>query len=315
MAISIGSAVGSGFNLIGKRPLSVISWGFFVYVAIFALFGIGVAIVGLPVLGRLAALNGQTPDPAQVQQMMLGFLLAIWPALLLVTIGGLFVGAMVQAAVIRSILAPEQRGFASLRFGRAEGALVLLALLYIPIAIVVFLVSAMVIGGAAALGHAIHGVGGGLLVFLVCVAYAVGLMWVALRFSLAAPMTFAAGAVRFFSSWSLTKGEGWRLFGLAWVLVLVWFAVTVAYSIVSGIVNALFTGAAMASILASAGGSGAASNPAVLASHWPIMVLAFIPSFLLGAAFNGLIQAISQGPWADVYRQLKGSPDVAATFT
>lgn len=120
MAISIGSAVGSGFNLIGKRPLSVISWGFFVYVAIFGLLGIGVAIVGLPVLGRLAALNGQTPDPAQVQQMMLGFVLAIWPALLLVTIGGLFVGAMVQAAVIRSILTPEQRGFASLRFGRAE---------------------------------------------------------------------------------------------------------------------------------------------------------------------------------------------------
>ncbi|HWF77329.1 MAG TPA: hypothetical protein VN694_09155 [Caulobacteraceae bacterium] len=316
MAISIGSAVGAGFNLVGRRPISVVGWGFFTYATLFALLGIGAAIVGLPVLQRLAALRGQTPDPTQFGQMMLGMLIALWPALVLVMIGALFVGAVVQGAVIRSVLTPDERGFASLRFGRAELALVLLALLYVPIFLAAVVVSSLYTGAIVAAGHLIHGLAGGLLVFVACVAYAVGFMWVALRFSLAAPMTFTAGAVRFLGSWTLTKGEGWRLFWMAWLLVLIWFAVSIAYSIVSSIVNVVFTGAAMASIVASAGASSSSTAGVdAMMAHWPILALAVIPSLLMGAAFNGLIQAISQGPWVDVYRQLKGSPDVAATFS
>jgi hypothetical protein len=314
MAISIGSAVGAGFTLIGRRPLSVVSWGFFSYFAILLLFVIGVAIVGLPVLAKLASLNGQTPDPNQVGQMMLGVFVALWPALALVMVGGLFIGAMVQGAVIRSILDPDERRFASLRFGRQEVALVLLALLYIPVFILAAAVSVLFMGGAIGIGRAIHGFAGGLFAFIVCVAYAVGFAWVALRFSLAAPMTFAAGGVRFFSSWNLTKGEGWRLYGLAWLLVAVWIGVTFAYSIASSIVNVIFAGAAMASVLGPASANGGAPDTAALMSHWPLLALAYLPSLLMAAAFNGVLQAIAQGPWADVYRQLKGSPDVAATF-
>jgi hypothetical protein len=313
MAISIGSAVGAGFTLIGRRPVSVISWGFFLYLAIFILFGVGIAIVGFPILSQLSSLGPQA-DPAQAGRIALEMLAALWPALLLVMIGGLFVGAMIQGAVFRSILEPDHKGFFSLRFGSAEVSLLLLTLLYIPIFFGVWLVSAAVLGGLFLAAHAIHGLAGGLIAFVGCVAYGLALMWLALRFSLAAPMTFAERHVRFLGSWTLTKGEGWRLFGLAWLLVLVWLGVSIAYSIVSAIVNLLFTGAAVASILASSGG-GSPSDPSVLVSHWPVLLLAYIPTFLLGAAFNGMIQAIGQGPWAEVYRQLKGSPEVAAAFT
>jgi hypothetical protein len=121
--------------------------------------------------------------------------------------------------------------------------------------------------------------------------------------------------VRFFGSWELTRGNGWTLFGLAWLMVLVWIAVGFAYGIVSGVVNALSFGAALASVMASAGAANVAQNPALLLAAWPTLALAYIPVLLLQAAFNGVTQAIGQGPWADVYRQLKGSPDVAATFT
>jgi hypothetical protein len=311
MAISVGSAVGAGFQLIGRRPLTVVSWGFFSYFAILLLFALGMAIVGLPVLAKLSALNGQPPDPSQARQLMLGLLISMWPALAIAMVGALLVGAMVQGAVIRSILEPTERRLASLRLGRAEGGLLLLGLIYMLAFILAAVVSVLVMGAFVAIGHAIHGVAGGLLAFVACLAYAVGFMWLALRFSLAAPMTYAAGAVRFFSSWSLTRGEGWRLFGLAWLMVAVWIGVSLAYAIVSGIVNVIFAGAAMASVL---GQSNGAADPAFLASHWPVLLLGYVPALLMGAAFNGVMQAIAIGPWVDVYRQLKGSPDVAATF-
>jgi hypothetical protein len=190
----------------------------------------------------------------------------------------------------------------------------LLALLFIPIFVALFVVSVLALMLFGAIGQAIQGLAGGMVAFLCCVAYALAVMWVALRFSLAAPMTFAAGGVRFLSSWNLTKGEGWRLFGLAWLLLLIWIGVSVAYLIVSMILNTVLGGAAMASIFASGGGASATPDPAAAISRLPFLMLALIPSFVLGAAFNGLLQAIGQGPWADVYRQLKG-PDLAATFS
>lgn len=315
MAISVSSAVGAGFNVVGRRPLSVVAWGFFTYLSLFILFGIGLAIVGLPVVTKLISSGGQAMTPDEAAQMALGFFLALWPALLIVLIGMLFIGAIVQAAAIRSILRPEQTAFASLRFGREEGALVLLFLVYVVVAIVVWLLSAGAVVTAAVVGRTIHGVAGGLVTFLLCLAYGLALMWIMLRFSLAAPMTFAEGKVRFFGSWELTRGHGWALFGLAWLMVLVWIAVFVVYAIVSGVVNALSFGMALASVMTSMGGANIAQNPGVLLAAWPVLLLGYIPVLILQAAFSGVTQAIAQGPWADVYRQLKGSPDVAATFT
>jgi hypothetical protein len=317
MTISVSSAVGAGFNVIGQRPLSVAAWGLFANLAAFALFALGFTIVGLPVLTRLIT-SGAAPTPDQAAQMALGVLVALWPALLIVAIGMLFVSAVVQGAAIRSILQPDQRSYASMRFGRQEGALVLLFLLYIPLIWVVAVVSILAIGGAVAVARAIHGAGGGLVGFLLCLAYAMALMWVSLRFSLAAPMTFAEGRVRFFRSWELTRGQGGALFGLAWLMVLVWMAVFAAYTIVSSIVNALSFGAVMASVITAAGGAKLANDPSALfpalLAAWPVLAVAYIPAFLLSAAFTGVTQAIAQGPWADVYRQLKGSPDVSAAF-
>jgi hypothetical protein len=310
VAISIGSAVGSGFTLIGRRPLSVIGWGFFLYFSVLILFAIGFLIVGIPVIGKLAQL-GQNPDPTQVGQVMLQFLIMIWPALLFVVIGAWILGAMVQGAVYRSVLTPDQRSWASLRLGGQEFALMLLSLVLVPIVLVVYLVSVIILGVVIFLASRIEGVGGGILIALFCIAYALALMWFALKFSLCGPMTFAEGRVRFFGSWSLTKGQGWSLFGLAWIMVLVIIGISIAYAIVSSIISAIFTTGALATVMA----SGSANDPSALVTHWPALLLAYIPSLIMGAAFQGVSQAISLGPWVDVYRQLRGSPDVSQTFS
>jgi hypothetical protein len=312
MAISIGSAVGAGFSLSGRRPLSVVGWGFFLYFSLVILFVIGFLIVGIPVIGKLTQLSGPVTDPSQVSDLLVQVFIMLWPALLFVIIGGILLGAMVQGAVYRSILTPDQRSWASLRLGRQEFALILLSLLLIPIVLLVYLFSAIVIGAVIYLATRLQGAIGPILAVLFCIAYALGLMWFALKFSLAAPMTFAEGRVRFFGSWSLTKGQGWSLFGLAWVMVLVIIGVSMGYSIISGVISAIFAGGTMATLMSSAG---ATQDPSAILSHWPVLVLAYVPSLIMGAAFQGVMQAITQGPWVEVYRELRGSPDVAQTFT
>jgi len=309
VAISVGGAVGAGFNLIGRRPLAVIAWGLFLVVAVviieilaFLLFGVQTAATTL----------GVTPSPA----MLLTLVEQSAARTLFVIALELPVTAIVTGAVMRAVLEPDHRGFASMRFGDQEGALVLLFLLYIPIWIGVMVVSFIAVGACLLLGGLLarfSGALGGLVSALLIIGYCLGLMWVSLRFSMAAPMTFADHRVRFLSSWEATRGEGWRLFGLAWLLVLIGIGVGLALLIVFGILMALVFGVA----LGAAGGAQAfQSNPVgALATLGPLMLLLLLFGLAIYGVVIGCLQAIFGAPWAEVYRQLKGSPDVAATFS
>jgi hypothetical protein len=314
VSISIGSAVGAGFNLIGRRPLSVIAWGFFLYFTIVLLFALSVVVIGFSVFGKLQQLNGMT-DPTQVSQTLLQVLLAMWPALVIVSIGALLIGAVVQGAVYRAILMPEDKGLFSLRLGGREMALVLLSLLVFVVVIVVYALSIVLIGVLAYVAARIGSSVGPLLLVLFCIFYALAMMWLALRFAMAGPMTFAEGRVRFFGSWALTRGNGWSLFGLAWVMLLVLIGITIASAIIGGIVNIVFGGGVSALLMGSSGASSSPDAAAQFAAHWPMLLLAAVPSLVLNAVMQGLTQAIFQGPWVDVYRQLRGAPDVSHAFT
>src|SRR5580658_3700597 len=287
MAISVGTAVGAGFGLIGRRPLSVIAWGFFNYLATMVLIIVAFAVVGVPLLLRIVALRGEVQtDPTEA-------------ALIVVMVGGLFINAVSMGAIFRSVLMPEDRGFASLRLSGREGALVLLQLLYIPIFIAVYIASLILIGALAFAGHQIGGAIGGLLIFIGCLAYLGGLIWLAVRFSMAAPMTFANSSVRFFSSWTVTKGEGGRLFGMALLLVLIVIGVFVAYVIISSVIGGAFMAGAMSSIMHDAGQGGGVPDPSALIARLPVLFLSFIPTLIMGAAFQGGMLASVQGPWAE----------------
>jgi hypothetical protein len=119
--------------------------------------------------------------------------------------------------------------------------------------------------------------------------------------------------VRFFSSWTLTRGEGWRLFGMAWLLVLVIVGVSIVYAIISSIINAMFTAGAMVSILGAGGAT--PPDPSAFITHLPALLLASIPGLIMGAAFQGVVLALFQSPWVEVYRELAGTPEVATTFS
>jgi hypothetical protein len=312
MAMSVGEAVGSGFTLVARRPWAVIGWGFFIYLAMVVLVIVVFAVGGA---ATFAQLRPGTDPTAEAQAV--GHLFAtLWPMFLLFVLALLFVSAIVQAAVYRSVLEPDNRAYGSLRVGNQEAALFLLFLVFFLVAIACEVASLIVFVVLGLIGRAAGGgFAGGALVALLAIAWLLFLSYVLVRFSLAGPMTFVERRVRFFGSWEASRGEGMRLWGLFWVIVLVAFGCVIAYYILSLILGLVFVGMGMAAVGATGGLANLASNPGAFGASAPVFILYFLISIILGALFTGGMQAVLQAPFADAYRQLKGPPDVARTFS
>ncbi|MFI4936441.1 MAG: hypothetical protein ACHP7N_17670 [Caulobacterales bacterium] len=310
MAISVGSAVGAGFNLIGRRPLAVLGWGAFMLLVILVIEVLAFALFGFPTPAASVVGAGLTPT-AILQQMGSDI-----GRTLFVTAVEMPLFAVMAGAVMRAVLEPDHRGFASIRVGGQEGALLLLYLLLIPVWIGVCVVSIAPVGLSIFLATKIGGFLGGFVAFLLIVGYLMTLMWFSLRFSMAIPMTFVERRVRFLGSWEVTRGEGWRLFGLAWLLLLVGVGIGIAFLIAFFILVMILAGVGIA--VGAASGLNAQSisrNPGSLLALGPVFLLVLLALMIPYSFFIGCTQAIFQAPWAEAYREIKGSGDVSATFT
>ena len=133
-------------------------------------------------------------------------------------------------------------------------------------------------------------------------AVVVGLVTTALRLSMAAPMTFAAGEFRLFQSWRVTRGHAGQIFLVAVLL----FVILIAFGILVQVIQEIAfiplrtfvadpqAGQKMAALF---------NQPleAVLRTIWPGVVAVF--AFL--AVYLGLTRTIVAAPWAAVYRMLR----------
>ena len=174
-----------------------------------------------------------------------------------------FLAAMsvMTCAVYRAVLRPDERGFGRLRFGADELRLlwlwILQGLVYLFVFIIVLLVIGVVGVGIAFATGAANGAGKtspgavAIVVLAVMVAYVgmiCAMIWVGIRFSFAAPMTFSERRVRLFASLRLTKGHFWSLFGcylLAFVLMMLLSVVSLTlYGAISTIGMGSITAAA-----------------------------------------------------------------------
>lgn len=220
---SVAEAFASGVAVIERSFRNVVLWA----AATFAITLSPAVLIFLLKGGRFSVPDGgrslQTfrgGDPGvlinQFHRVIDG---GFWAYLLLGLIWATFGGAVVQAAVYRSVLKPGRDGAGWLRLGPTEiwlfllmivetlGVLVLLTL-WMAVAFVWMLVGKIV--GPPAGGW----IGGaGMLVATVL------FVWVMIRFSLAGAMTVAEGRFRFFGSWSLTQGRSWKLFWTFFLIV------------------------------------------------------------------------------------------------
>ena len=311
--ISIGGAIGSGFGLIGRKPLTVLSWGL-----VRILFAAGVLAIYAPVLFGLigpimqaaqsAQASGTSPSEAMSQTMM-ARILALQGVGFLVQIGGLFLGAVLYCAVSRSIVHPGRGVFAYLRVSLAEvfvallsyGASIVIALAVvlcaIPFVIAVLVLALNKLTAAAV----IVGVLGALVLI-------VALIYVLLRFAFVIPMMVDDGKFHLFDAWSLTKGHTGALFVIGLCLTLI------------GLVGEMVVGAIVFALGAAAVGTsaGGLENLQAFFNLPPMTIFTRLGPWLavfalLAIPLEGCVMAIFMAPWAQAYRDVAPS-SVASVF-
>lgn len=230
---SVGETATAGFGLIARKPLAVLAWGLALLVAAvlptYVLFwAAGPQLAALMQLGRHAT---DAQDPRMVEQIMrmqsgmMLFQLVFW-------LWSTAVKAVICSAVFRAVLEPADTRFGYLRLGAREGWLTLLFLVEYVLAYIAFFV-VMLLGVVIV---AIVSVGGGgqgpatigtaVVVGLAALALFV---WVALKLSMAAPMTFVDRQFRLFESWSFTKGQIGKLLGVTLLLVVFLIGIQVVF--------------------------------------------------------------------------------------
>jgi hypothetical protein len=247
MAFSATDAAFEGFRLVRRNPLALVAW-----TLLYAVLTLATLFSMSGVVDQLEAWSAQAealesvarPTLEQILAVMSGFgwILAQVAWLLPVS---LIVGAMLSAAVARGVLMPssDRRGY--LRLGMDEvrvlavtfvlGVVMCLVAVasFLAVGILIVAVKTAAGDGPAAIAAVVGFLG------VTCL-----FVWLAVRLSLAVPITVAERRFAFFDSFNLTKGRFWPLLGMAVLAVVMVLLVQLLSSIVSmplGILSGLET--------------------------------------------------------------------------
>jgi hypothetical protein len=276
----------NGFRVVWERPRALAFWAPFQFVCSAAL-SLFTAYSAGPTLTRLMVqLTQPNPDVRQLSALMA----QLTPTYVILFACTLVTGAVVAAAMNRSVLRPQDGRFGYLRlsddelrqlglFGVMWGAVVL--------ALVLFDLVLLAVGGSPT--------GVALAILVMIPALLCGLIYAGVRFSLASPMSFAERRIDLMGSWRLTQGRFWPLFGtyaFAYGMRLVVFMLTLA-----------ITGAVVAVVSAVTG------EPASASEKLSVMTV-LRPSGLVNLAITAFGTAIAWPitgtPPALIYRALTG---------
>lgn len=301
MAFSATDAAFEGFRVVRRRPMTLVFWSLFYILIMAAVF----AVMGPNLISFVSATeqleqSGATPtmeDFAPIFQMM-GLLFAVMLPLSLIA------GAMINAAVSRSVLRPSESAFGYLRLGMDEVRVLVVSI----VLAIVFMVATFVVSGivGAVIGMAAAAEAPALwlvVVLLVCAGIAL-FVWLAVRLSLAIPITLAERRIAIFDSFAVTKGRFWPLLGMA----LLAFVMSMVVGLLGGLV-------AMPIQLATGGLAGLSefegeSLQVLLQSAWPA-IAAWV---VINAIMSALQVAVVYAPFSAAYRDIKGGEPNAAVF-
>ncbi len=301
--ISIGSAVGAGFSLIARRPISVLTWGFLrvgFIVAVLAIYAPTLFSIIAEATHDAQVGAGDQPSQAAVAAMM-SHIFLLQGVGFLAQIVGLFVSSMIICAVARAVVHPERRAFASLRLGAPEFFVVVLSFglsFALAFCIMIVLIPFAIATGFLVAAH--QYLAAGIIVGLALLVLLVGGVYIAARFAFVAPMMVDDGRFHLFDAWSLTKGK-------AGSIILIGVCLALIALVLSLIIDIVFVGLGAAAIGVAAGGF---NNLQTYFTQTPPqqIFMSLAPSLILLAILTipieGCALAIFFAPWARAYRDV-----------
>ena len=215
----------------------------------------------------------------------------------------LVIGAVLMAAIARAVLTPGTSGFGYMRLGMDEVRVfvvtIVIAILY-SIAACIAVVAAAVIGGIAI--SAIEG-WGALVMVLAMLAAIAFMIWLAVRWSLAVPITIAQKKFAIFDSFAVTKGRFWPLLGMAFIA----FVMVVIVSLLAGIVAMPISMMGGMSMFGNMGG-----DPTEMFRDFNPTNPWIIASSVVNAFVYALTVAVLYAPFSAAYRDIVGPAEGAA---
>jgi hypothetical protein len=300
MAFSATDAAFEGFRVVRRQPMALVFWALFYLVVMVA----ALAMVGGSVIGLMSAAESLEQSGATSFDDVMPVLSAYMAIFAVVLPVSLIASAMIYAAVSRSVLRPGESAFGYLRLGMDEVRVlvvsVVLFILFAVLSVVLFGIVGMVAGFSTAADMPALWLVVVLLVFAAIALF----IWLAVRLSLAIPITMAERRIAIFDSFAVTKGRFWPLLGMALLAFVM--------SIVVGLLGSLV---AMPIQLATGGLNGLAglegeSIPTILQAAWPA-IAAWV---VINAVISALQVAVIYAPFSAAYRDIKGGQPNAAVF-
>ena len=214
MSLSATEAAFEGFRVVRRKP-TVVAWWALAYLVLFA---VAFALAGpslIEVMTIADTMNAANPSPADMQRLGAAYAGLAWllPA-------GLLFGAVLNTAIVRAVLRPEEGRLGYLRLGADEfrvlGATLLLTLAGAAITLLAAFAAGLLVGLASLAGQAVAWLVG----LLAGAAVLALVVFLAIRFSLVIPATFTDKRMAFKESWRATKGVFWPLLGMAVIAVI-----------------------------------------------------------------------------------------------
>jgi len=299
MGFSATEAAFEGFRVVRRKPMAVIFWAlFYMLIMVAALALIGGSLIGL--MGMAEELEATSPTSPEAFMPILASYMAILAVVLPVS---LLASAMIYAAVARAVLRPAESAFGYLRLGMDEVRVLVVSLVLFVVFVALTALLGGIVGVAIAVTAAAEAPALWLLVVLLVLAAIAVCIWLAVRLSLAIPITMAERRIAIFDSFALTKGRFWPLLGMALLAGVMSIVVSLLGSLV-GMPIQLATGG-----LEGLAGLEGESLPVIIQAAWPA-ITAWI---VLNAVMSALQVAVVYAPFSAAYRDIKAVDAGAST--
>lgn len=292
MGFSATDAAFEGFRVVRRRPLALVFWALFYVVIMAAILAlVGGSLIGLMRMAEDLETSGATSPEAFMP------VLASYMAILAVVVPvSLIASAMIYAAISRAVLRPAESAFGYLRLGMDEVRVLIVSLVMFFGFLVLMTVAGGLVGMIAGFASAAEMPLLWLLVVLVVLAAIALSIWLAVRLSLAIPITMAERRISILDSFAVTRGRFWPLLGMALLAAVMSIVVSLLGSLV-----------AMPIQLATGGLQGLAdldgeSLPVILQTAWPA-ITAWV---VVNAVMSALQVAVVYAPFSAAYRDITG---------